>query len=223
MSTQDTAALIESVNNMTATVAGKMGQIDKKVADKIAEVNGTMNNLFLDSRFGIQPSNESISSGSIPGTPAVFTLPIFTFDVSSDPSFSQGSFVVDIFASGATTSTANWFRQLHVSWKQQHVGFTYNIKCMAQNGLGAGVVSMSFYPNGGQFGAGQLKIWVSSAAGYNTLVFVARGYIGRYNAALGISSNDRGTLHFRKEEAVLNGSAQHDAIKALPNYTNLDI
>lgn len=31
MSTQETAALIESVNQMTATVAGKMGQIDQKV------------------------------------------------------------------------------------------------------------------------------------------------------------------------------------------------
>lgn len=31
MSTQDTAALIESVNNMTATVAGKMGQIDQRM------------------------------------------------------------------------------------------------------------------------------------------------------------------------------------------------
>jgi len=31
MSTQDTAALIESVNNMTATVAGKMGEIDQRV------------------------------------------------------------------------------------------------------------------------------------------------------------------------------------------------
>ena len=31
MSTQETAALIESVNNMTATVAGKMGEIDDRV------------------------------------------------------------------------------------------------------------------------------------------------------------------------------------------------
>jgi hypothetical protein len=31
MSTQDTAALIASVNSMTATVAGKMGQIDNKI------------------------------------------------------------------------------------------------------------------------------------------------------------------------------------------------
>lgn len=31
MSTQDTAALIESVNNMTDTVAGKMGEIDAKL------------------------------------------------------------------------------------------------------------------------------------------------------------------------------------------------
>lgn len=32
MSTQETAALIESVNNMTATVAGKMSEIDQRVA-----------------------------------------------------------------------------------------------------------------------------------------------------------------------------------------------
>jgi hypothetical protein len=37
MSTQETAALIESVNNMTGTVAGKMGQIDQKVATAQAQ------------------------------------------------------------------------------------------------------------------------------------------------------------------------------------------
>lgn len=37
MSTQETAALIESVNQMTATVAGKMGQIDQKVASAQAQ------------------------------------------------------------------------------------------------------------------------------------------------------------------------------------------
>ncbi|HAV1337885.1 TPA: hypothetical protein JG819_004548 [Vibrio parahaemolyticus] len=39
MSTQEIGALIDSVNEMTATVAGKMGQIDKKVDDAVKEVN----------------------------------------------------------------------------------------------------------------------------------------------------------------------------------------
>lgn len=39
MSTQDTAALIASVNGMTATVAGKMGQIDQKVTAAEASFN----------------------------------------------------------------------------------------------------------------------------------------------------------------------------------------
>lgn len=39
MSTQETAALIEAVNNMTATVAGKMGQIDQKVAEAVQKTD----------------------------------------------------------------------------------------------------------------------------------------------------------------------------------------
>lgn len=39
MSTQETAALIESVNNMTATVAGKMAQIDQKTQENTAKVD----------------------------------------------------------------------------------------------------------------------------------------------------------------------------------------
>ncbi len=39
MSTQETAALIESVNNMTATVAGKMGEIDQKVDQSVEDLN----------------------------------------------------------------------------------------------------------------------------------------------------------------------------------------
>lgn len=39
MSTQETAALIESVNQMTATVAGKMAQIDQKTQENAAKVD----------------------------------------------------------------------------------------------------------------------------------------------------------------------------------------
>ncbi|MEL4429505.1 hypothetical protein [Shewanella mangrovisoli] len=49
MSTQETAALIESVNNMTATVAGKMGQIDQKVETSKQDYESFKAN--ADSRF----------------------------------------------------------------------------------------------------------------------------------------------------------------------------
>lgn len=42
MSTQETAALIESVNQMTATVAGKMAQIDQKTAENTAKVDSEL-------------------------------------------------------------------------------------------------------------------------------------------------------------------------------------
>lgn len=42
MSTQDTAALIESVNNMTATVAGKIGEIDQRVNQAESEFDTFM-------------------------------------------------------------------------------------------------------------------------------------------------------------------------------------
>lgn len=38
MSTQDTAALVQSVNKMTETVAGKMGEIDKRVDDAVRQI-----------------------------------------------------------------------------------------------------------------------------------------------------------------------------------------
>lgn len=38
MSVEENAALIESVENMTATVAGKMGKIDQKVEDSIQDM-----------------------------------------------------------------------------------------------------------------------------------------------------------------------------------------
>ncbi|MEL4255222.1 hypothetical protein AAEH95_08950 [Shewanella xiamenensis] len=52
MSTQETAALIESVNQMTATVAGKMGQIDQKVAAASESFEGFKAN--ADNRYALQ-------------------------------------------------------------------------------------------------------------------------------------------------------------------------
>ncbi|MCU8086883.1 hypothetical protein [Shewanella sp. SM21] len=49
MSTQETAALIESVNQMTATVAGKMGQIDQKVENAANEFKAFQNS--SDARY----------------------------------------------------------------------------------------------------------------------------------------------------------------------------
>lgn len=49
MSTQDTAALIESVNNMTATVAGKMGEIDQRVVIAEQEFDEFQN--IADARY----------------------------------------------------------------------------------------------------------------------------------------------------------------------------
>lgn len=46
MSTQETAALIESVNNMTATVAGKMGEIDQSVVDATNNFNQKINEVI---------------------------------------------------------------------------------------------------------------------------------------------------------------------------------
>ncbi|NRD72697.1 hypothetical protein HQQ94_05425 [Shewanella sp. VB17] len=45
MSTQETGALIESVNNMTAAVAGKMGEIDGALNSKLAELTQKANEI----------------------------------------------------------------------------------------------------------------------------------------------------------------------------------
>lgn len=68
MSTQETAALIESVNNMTATVAGKMGEIDQKVDEATASVPSTIKNMsnqtfYVDCNNG-NDSNDGLSIGN---------------------------------------------------------------------------------------------------------------------------------------------------------------
>ncbi|HFG1984151.1 hypothetical protein [Vibrio parahaemolyticus] len=218
-------ALIESNRRLAEVVEGKVAEIDQSVEEQIEEMNKVLSSMFLDSRFGIQPSHEQFNPQNITGAEAGSTVvvPILTVDVVNASSFNQASFVLDIVASGAVSSSNNWYRQLHVAFKQQHQTFTYNVKCTVQNGGGTGVVAVTYDPNGGQFGAGQLKIWVNSYAGYNTMAFVARGTLRRYDANAGRQVNDLGALHFRKEEGFLANSSQHLAVKALPNYTDLDL
>ncbi|CAK2830246.1 putative Tail fiber protein [Vibrio crassostreae] len=63
MSTQDTAALIESVNNMTATVAGKMGEIDQKVDKATQAVPLTVKNLFDQTLYVNEATGSSDNDG----------------------------------------------------------------------------------------------------------------------------------------------------------------
>lgn len=67
MSTQETAALIESVNNMTATVAGKMGQLDQKVlqlesAASVAIFSEMNKEVFLNNETGKDSNNGTVNS-----------------------------------------------------------------------------------------------------------------------------------------------------------------
>lgn len=57
MSTQETAALIESVNQMTATVAGKMGQIDQKVNAAVSAVPQAIKDNFTKRMVAIDAIN----------------------------------------------------------------------------------------------------------------------------------------------------------------------
>ncbi|MBF4250530.1 hypothetical protein EA007_05915 [Vibrio anguillarum] len=60
MSTQETAALIESVNNMTATVAGKMGQIDQRMDKAESDTQSAIDRLnagHLDSLILVKNQN----------------------------------------------------------------------------------------------------------------------------------------------------------------------
>lgn len=65
MSTQETAALIESVNQMTATVAGKMGQIDQKVAFAEQKFNSNIAQTRLENAIFRQSKNQY---GNLTGT-----------------------------------------------------------------------------------------------------------------------------------------------------------
>ena len=151
MSTEAIAALMDSVNKHTETVSGKMGEIDRKVDEKIAEVDETVSNLFLDPRFGISPSYESKAPQDIPGfnSSDIFVVPVLIYDVKDFNAFTNASFVLDIFAQGASSSLGQAHRQVHVSFKQQHSSFGYSVKVESQNGGEQGMVFMTFDPNGG--------------------------------------------------------------------------
>lgn len=67
MSTQDTAALVESVNKMTETVAGKIGEIDKKVDDLLGETSNVINSfLSLHIYVSVSGSDSDLGSASSP-------------------------------------------------------------------------------------------------------------------------------------------------------------
>lgn len=59
MSTQETAALIESVNNMTATVAGKMGDIDQRMTTAENDFNSWKATTSYVQKYGISYSEGS--------------------------------------------------------------------------------------------------------------------------------------------------------------------
>ncbi|WP_100637278.1 hypothetical protein [Marinomonas sp. ef1] len=63
MSTQDTAALVESVNKMTETVAGKIGEIDKKVEGLLGETSAVINS-FLSLNIYVSASGNDGNTGS---------------------------------------------------------------------------------------------------------------------------------------------------------------
>ncbi|EMI4225312.1 hypothetical protein V6439_004531 [Vibrio parahaemolyticus] len=67
MSTQEIGALIESVNDMTATVAGKMGEIDQKVEDATSAVPSTVNSLLFPAGIYVDAID---GNDSYPGTAA---------------------------------------------------------------------------------------------------------------------------------------------------------
>jgi hypothetical protein len=220
---EQVAELTTASNLLTSAIENKVDEIDIRLTEKENDVDNTLSNLFLDSRFGIQPPFDGVRIDDVPNIAGVFILPVFIFDVSNISGFASGSFVIDLFATGAPNTDESWFRQVHLSYKQQHLSFNYNAKCLEQSGLGSGIVSLTYEPNGGQFGAGQLKLWVSSGNFYNTIAAVARGLAIAHDPLKGADYNNRGALYFRNENAVLAGSAEHDAIKLLPNYIELDL
>lgn len=70
MSTQETAALIESVNQMTATVAGKMGQIDQRVNNAEIEYQNLIGGIRSDFPFYRVSKNQELKISGVltPGT-----------------------------------------------------------------------------------------------------------------------------------------------------------
>ncbi|NRD72695.1 hypothetical protein HQQ94_05415 [Shewanella sp. VB17] len=64
MSTQETGALIESVNNMTATVTGKMGEIDKKVNHATESVPNAIRSMASVNFFVSNDGHDLTGNGS---------------------------------------------------------------------------------------------------------------------------------------------------------------
>ncbi|HDM8224783.1 TPA: hypothetical protein P0E17_004240 [Vibrio campbellii] len=69
MSTQEIGALIESVNEMTATVAGKMGEIDDKVEEATNAVPSTVNSLLFPSPVYVDAINGNDNNSGSPSSP----------------------------------------------------------------------------------------------------------------------------------------------------------
>lgn len=93
MSTQDTAALIESVNNMTATVAGKMGEIDQRVVtaenefDKfMEEARGEMSHILVSRNQIMEPASVS----SIKGFSTIY---LDSFEVTKEATITSSTFI----------------------------------------------------------------------------------------------------------------------------------
>lgn len=63
MSTQEIGALIQSVNDMTGTVAGKMSQIDQRVADAESEYQALISGIRSDFPFYALTENQQLKFG----------------------------------------------------------------------------------------------------------------------------------------------------------------
>lgn len=69
MSAQETAALIEAVNQMTATVAGKMGQIDQKTAENTAKVDAELAKILTKLPRVVITLNQALDPNTETGLP----------------------------------------------------------------------------------------------------------------------------------------------------------
>lgn len=113
MSTQETAALIESVNNMTATVAGKIAEIDAEVERGIVQVKtlvtkGHGNYVITGSVL----ANQWIDVGDIIGEQTTFSIDVISTE-NSQIQLQQWAFIFNSYSNFNTAVRVDKYGEMH--------------------------------------------------------------------------------------------------------------
>lgn len=159
MSTQETAALIESVNNMTATVAGKMGQIDQRMNTAESDLNNWKATTSYVQKYYV-------------GSP----------ELANEAGRNTGNFnLIKLYTIKNATSAVNpW---IHMGWTGGNVVGAGHFCSLAQSHAGY-TGQQAMFPRRGN---GVLRFFIDRTNQYNAPVYVAMRNESYNNAAVALN------------------------------------